>query len=406
MEKAFQAQKIPWLVFLFSITIVIISSVPVLFPAIIQSDMTGINIPYVGPDRYELGLWAVPVIATNITVFGLLAAYKKGRLPKKIEHYLKKLFEFETSKRASTITMIVIIAVYVAASAGELGVEEKWEDYQDVKGVVDRWDISQVTTIQPHVTYFFLKASVVLFDNLKVIPFIASIALLVTTYFFTKKISQKRFAGIVAVVIIMQSNIFLTYDSSVAYTNFWILFYMLSLYLVYKAWPLSPVSYVASAFSKLITAVFLPMSIYFILRSEIPKKAKWVMIGFTAAIIISGGVVSISTSSVTSGINAQGEPFDTKEFWQGFTSFSYQLRSDGLVLMFMIPLMAGLFLVSKSGIKHGESIMVLISGMLLIAPMLTGFTNQTNQPYRFVPLVVFFAVGVGVLLSKSKIPDE
>jgi len=46
--------------------------------------------------------------------------------------------------------------------------------------------------------------------------------------------------------------------------------------------------------------------------------------------------------------------------------------------------------------------MVLISGILLIAPILTGFTNQTNQPYRFVPLVVFFAIGVGVLLSKRQ----
>jgi len=56
----------------------------------------------------------------------------------------------------------------------------------------------------------------------------------------------------------------------------------------------------------------------------------------------------------------------------------------------------------RSGIKHGESIMVLISGMLLMTPILTAFTNQTNQPYRFVPLVVFFAVGVGVLLSKRQ----
>ena len=48
--------------------------------------------------------------------------------------------------------------------------------------------------------------------------------------------------------------------------------------------------------------------------------------------------------------------------------------------------------------------MVLISGILIIAPFLTGFTNQTNQPYRFVPLVVFFVIGVGVLLSKKN-PD-
>ena len=83
----------------------------------------------------------------------------------------------------------------------------------------------------------------------------------------------------------------------------------------------------------------------------------------------------------------------------GFVSFANQLRFDGLIMLFMIPLIVGLFLVSKNGVKHGESIMVLISGILLIAPILTGFTNQTNQPYRFVHLVVFFAVGVGVLLS-------
>ncbi|MDH3192285.1 MAG: hypothetical protein OEM18_06340, partial [Nitrosopumilus sp.] len=75
---------------------------------------------------------------------------------------------------------------------------------------------------------------------------------------------------------------------------------------------------------------------------------------------------------------------------------------DGLVILFMIPLIVGLFLLSKSGVKNAESIMVLIAGMLLIAPILTGFTNQTNQPYRFVPLIVFFAMGVGVLLSKRQ----
>jgi len=73
---------------------------------------------------------------------------------------------------------------------------------------------------------------------------------------------------------------------------------------------------------------------------------------------------------------------------------------DGLVLLFILPLTVGLFLAAKNGIKQAESIMVLISGILILAPILTGFTEQTNQPYRFVPLIVFFAIGVGVLLSK------
>jgi hypothetical protein len=249
------------------------------------------------------------------------------------------------------------------------------------------------------VKYFFLKSSIVLFGNDRVIPLLASAALLVVTYFFTKLITQKRFAGIVAVVILMQSNVFLIYDTTVSYTNFWILFYLLSLYLVYRFWPLSPVSYLLSIPSKALTAAFLPMSIYFILRSEISRRQKIIVAGITAGIILAGGLASIGGVSTTQGTE---EEFNAKEFWMGFTSFSYQLRFDGLVMLFMIPLIVGLFLVSKSGIKHGESIMVLISGMLLIAPVLTGFTNQTNQPYRFVPLVVFFAIGVGVLLSKRQ----
>jgi hypothetical protein len=177
------------------------------------------------------------------------------------------------------------------------------------------------------------------------------------------------------------------------------LFYLLSLYLVYRFWFLSPVSYVLSIASKALTAVFLPMSIYFILRSDIPRRQKLITAGITAGIILVGGIATLGGVSATQGTE---EEFNAKEFWMGFTSFSYQLRFDGLVMLFMIPLMVGLFFVSKRGVKHGESIMVLISGILLIAPILTGFTNQTNQPYRFVPLVVFFAIGVGVLLSKRQ----
>jgi hypothetical protein len=138
------------------------------------------------------------------------------------------------------------------------------------------------------------------------------------------------------------------------------------------------------------------MSIYFVLRSDISKRNKIIVASATTMIIVVVGI-----SAMSSGLGeATQESFDAKEFQMGFTSFSYQLRSDGLVMLFMIPLMSGLFLVAKKGVKHGESIMVLISGILLIAPILTGFTNQTNQPYRFMPLIVFFAIGVGILLSK------
>lgn len=396
---------IPWLVFLFSITITLISFVPVMFPAIVQSDdiTTALSIPKVGPSQYETGIWAIPLVITNGIVFGLFAIYKKGKLPKNIENNLKKIFSFEISKKVAFIVLVVLIGIYVTASVNELSAEEKWEDYDGVKKRVDSWNISQISNIgEPHVNYFFLKSSMILFGSYKVIPFLASISLLVMTYFITKKITQKRFAGVISVLVILQSSLFLTYDTSVAYTNFWVLFYLLSLYLVYKFWHLSPVLYLVSIPAKALTAMFLPMSIYFILRSSVSKKTKIVILSSTVAIIIAAGIATISGTDLTSGGSAEAESFNAKDFWMGFTSFSYQLRFDGLVILFMIPLILGLFILSKKDVRHAESIMVLISGMLLIAPILTGFTNQTNQPYRFMPLIVFFAIGVGVLLSKRE----
>ena len=377
----------------------LISFVPVIFPAIVQSsDITTIlNIPRAGPNQYEIGVWAVPLIITNVIVFGLFAIYKKNKMPKNIENNLKKIFGIEISKKTAFITMIILLGIYVIFTANELDAEERFEDYIGVKNRVDIWDISQISNVsEPHVNYFFLKASMVLFGNYKVIPFLASISLLSVTYLLTKKITQKRFAGIISVIILLQSNLFLTYDTSVAYSNFWVLFYLLSLYLVYRFWPLSPISYLVSIPAKALTAMFLPMSIYFVLRSDISKRNKIIVASATTMIIVAVGI-----SAMSSGLGeAAQESFDAKEFQMGFTSFSYQLRSDGLVMLFMIPLMSGLFIVAKKGVKHGESIMVLISGILLITPILIGFTNQTNQPYRFMPLIVFFAIGVGVLLSK------
>jgi len=217
-------------------------------------------------------------------------------------------------------------------------------------------------------------------------------------YFFTKQITNKRFAGLVAAIILLQSNVFLTFDTSVAYTNFWILFYLLSLYFMYKAWPLSPISYIASIPAKALTVTFLPMSIYFLLRCPISRKKKMIISGVIIGVVIAGAAAS-SGANLTGG--AQQESFISDEFWIGFASFATQLRFDGLVILFLIPLVVGLLFTSTKN-KHAESMMVMIGGMLLIAPFLTGFSDQTNQPYRFVPLITFFAVGVGILLSKAK----
>ena len=400
IETRTNSTIIPWIVFVFSISIVLVSFISVVFPALILASDT-VRIPEIEsitPDLFETGIWSGGVIISSIIIFSLTFLHYKEKISP-LSKLFEKIFSFEISKKVSLAVMIILSAIYISASAGELSVEEKLEDYIGVKERLETWSIDTISGFEPHVRYFLLSSSMVLFGSYKVIPFLASIALLITTYLITSTITQKRFAGIVSTIIVLQSSVFLAYDTTVAYTNFWILFYLISLYVLYKFWPLSPIAYLLSIPSKALTAAFLPMSIYFILRSSISRKKKIITAGITAGIILVGGIVSTGSFSTTQGTE---EKFNEKEFQMGFTSFAYQLRSDGLIMLFMIPLIVGLFIVSRNGIKHGESMMVFIAGILLIAPILTGFTTHTNQPYRFVPLVVFFAIGVGVLLSKRR----
>ena len=395
-----------WAVFLFSMGVVLASFVSVMFPALIlASDPVTIpGIDPVVPDPYEAGVWSGGVVASSAIIFGLLLLYLRGRLPGSVSSAIGRVFSFEVSGRVALACMAALLAAYVAGTVPEMSTEERWEDYKDVRERLEAWSPDQIAgSFEPHVRYLLLHSSMELFGSYKVVPFMASVALLITTYLVTAAISRKRFAGIVSVVVLMQSSVFLTYDTSVAYTNFWILFYLASLYLVHRTrlWPLSPVAYLLSIPSKALTAAFLPMSVYFVLRSEIPARRRAVVAAVTASVVAAGGVAVVAVGGDTAAGEAAQERFDAREFWTGFSSFASQLRFDGLVMLFMVPLVVGLFLVCRNGgVRHGESVMVLIAGMLLIAPVLTGFTNQTNQPYRFVPLVVFFAVGVGVLLSR------
>ena len=400
-----------WIVFLFSVSIVLISLISVVFPAILISSEPQIpGVIDTSPDAFNVGVWAESLIITNIIVFAITFLYFKNILPSGISKSFEKLFRFEVPNKVTIIIIAIILSAYIIGTIPELQTEEKWADFQPIEKRIsesirdDRFTIEDAISgnpnypvFEPHTNYTLLIISEKIFGNLKVIPFLASIILLITTYFITKSITKKRFAGIISMIVLIQSNVFLSYDTSSTYSNFWILFYLLSLYFIYRFWPLSPIAYILSIPAKALTVVFLPLSLYFILKTNISRNKKIILCISTSALIISGGLASVSGIL---GDVYQSEEFDEKEFWMGFSSFSHQLRFDGIVILFTLPLIVGLFIASRNGIRHADSLMILISGMLIIAPILTAFTDQTNQPYRFVPLVTFFAIGVGVLLSK------
>jgi len=417
--------KLSWAVFLFTLFVVLISMIAFVFPALLISEMgsgnpienTGLEGLYkINP--YELGYWAVPLFASNIIVFTVFALYYCNRLPYSIRHTLESLFSFEISKKTAVVIFLIILAGYVAFSSMELVEDETWPDWDGVKVRIEGdkavgqfscdllmtdpnctgWPYTHPTVssgFEPHVTYFFLKTSDMIFGNYKIFPFFASIGLLIVTYLFTTLITGKRFAGIISLVVMIQSSVFLSFDTSQTYSNFWVLFYVLSLYLAVRFWMISPAIYLLSIFSKVLTVAFLPMSIFFVLSSDIPQKKKAFVV-LVSTIIIIGGIVIFATQNLA---ETEDAGWNSDEFWAGMSSFANQIRHDGLVILFVLPLVFGLFMVSKRS-RYANSIMIMIAGMLVMVPLISGLTEITNQPYRFVPLIFFFAIGVGTLLSK------
>ena len=69
------------------------------------------------------------------------------------------------------------------------------------------------SAIEPHVKYSLLIISEKIFGDYRVIAFFASIGLLITTYFITAEITKKRIPGILSMLLVLQSNTFLTYDT-------------------------------------------------------------------------------------------------------------------------------------------------------------------------------------------------
>jgi hypothetical protein len=398
-------------VFAFSISIVLLCCVSVIFPALIQSTNSEFSeFPFYTPqvDPFEIGALAIPFVIINGIVLLVSVIYYK-------KHYsLNRLFNFDVSKKVTIVTIIIILLAYTIATIPEF---EKSEEFSDFIGIEKRLNESirdnrftiqdaisgnqNYSPIEPHVKYSLLLISEKLFGDFRIIPFIASIALLITTFFIVKEITKKRIPGILAILLVLQSNIFLSYDTSATYSNFWILFYTLSLYLILKKWQLTHISFALSMFSKLLSIVFLPFTIFFVLNNTKGKKRIYILIFY--AILTITGLFVVSNSNILFDMDITYIP---ENFAKGLQSLSYQLRFDPIILIFLLPLTVALFLKSLKGLHQANSIQILISGFLLIPPLLITFSEQTNEPYRLIPLVVFFAIGVSTLLGKIRQDEQ
>ena len=198
-------------------------------------------------------------------------------------------------------------------------------------------------------------------------------------------------------LILLQSHTFLHFDTVAVYENFWILFFLLGLYLINKKWQLSSALYLLAIFSKAFIFIFFPSVIFYIYRAKISSNKKiWVICSYGAAALIVLVIFSFEDSIYNDIIS-----ISDSEFFLALNTLGYTLRYDVFIIVSLLPITVGLFCTSRRGILQADSILILILTSLLAGPFISMLTEfYFVLPYRFLPLIVFVAIGIGVFFSR------
>ena len=405
MNDLGSSQKVSYIVFFCALIVVLLTLVTVIFPVMFSSYF-GMFTENLNP--FELGHQSIFLIVSNVIIFGFGIAYYKKKIPSLIYDVIEKIRTFEISKRVALISLIIILGIYVGLTTPELFLDEAvWGDYHAVLlPGLEIWPFGESDDIYVqeqntrYVRMFLLDVSLDVFQNIKLLPFVASILVVVFTYLITVQFCQKRFAGIISVIVLLQSYTFLKYDTVAVYENFWVLFFLVSLYVIQKKWFLSPVFYILTFFTKAFAAPFFLMTLFTTYRSQISTRTKIaILISYVVAVIFVISLILTSDSVYQDIIEIN----ETK-FILGFQSISSQLRFDIFFIITLLPLTVGLMFLSKNKLKHADSILILIFGTIITSPLLVMFTfHYEILPYRLVPLLVFFSIGIGMFFSKKLI---
>ena len=395
--------KISSLIGIVTIFFVSIGVISIVFPSLFSSVFGKFSTNLL---PYEIGILGIPVILSNLVLLSFGILYYKKKLPSTISNSIDRIRIFEIPKKPTLIILLIIFSVYIGFSSQELSLNEaeEWGDYAILKSALEIWPYGESENIyveeqnDRYVRMLLLDASQKIFQNIKILPFVASILVMLFTYFLTVQITEKRFAGIIAILVLIQSHTFLRFDTVAVYENFWVLFYLLSIYVIKKQWILSPIFYILSFFTKAFVAPYFVMTLFFAGRTSISTKKKvFLLISYVAIIGISA-IVIFSGDTIYPNVTQ----IDASKFFIGIATFGPLLRYDFLLLLTILPVVVGLTFLTKSHVKEVDSILFLILGTFIAGPILIIFTNFYEiLPYRYIPFIIFYAIGVGILFSKK-----
>ena len=114
-----QSNAISNIVFVSTLKVVIITTISILFPALIGASVS----PYqdtVPVNPFHPGTWLFPVLVVNFALLILGVLYFKKRLPNIVKKLIQNILDFEVSGRMALIIMLILMSYYVGITIHEL----------------------------------------------------------------------------------------------------------------------------------------------------------------------------------------------------------------------------------------------------------------------------------------------
>jgi len=391
------------IVFIFALVMVGISLLSVLFPALILANFGSISTS--AYHAFEIGNNAPLIIIGNVVLLSIGLIYKKNKFTN-FSSFINKIRGLDIPKKYSIILGIIILIAYVIITSPELSIDEntQWADYQILVSALetfpktDSGDQIEDEQNSRFVRMLLLGFSQDYFNNIKILPLVSSIVLIIMVGLISTEISQTRIAGIIGMLVLIQGYTFLEYDTIAVYENFWVTFFLISIYMIHKKWQFSGIFYLLSVFSKAFSTPFLILNVYYVLRSKLDSKTKLrLMISYGIVILVMFGLFTIGNTIYDDIVQ-----IDTNRFMNSLSDFSSQMRFDSFLLIMILPVTIGLFFVARSGTIHAESLLFFIPSLLLAGPLVALLTDfYVILPYRFVPLLAFFAIATVVVIFRN-----
>lgn len=304
------------------------------------------------------------------------------------------------SKLAFVLLLVMVIG-WAVASFPEIFEKETYPDYTDhIEPFIhscslDKYPERDNSPTRSPLKWYLICLSFDVFQNERVIPYIISFTLIISTFVLSKLIIKHDYFALIPVFVLITSGTFIKFDTSATYDQTYSLFVILSFIFAIKSSRFSLLMFGMALLSKMYAMIFFISWLLFELKYKTHDEKMISLIGLGFFIMIAGAVLSEFPPSFHIGGSFGYHP-------ERFLESVYQILfyfTDSWIIMIMPVLIIALVKEIKNKTKYSGIILFTIIMILTSVPLVHVFTDQIHHVYRFTPLIIFLGIALSMVLT-------